>query len=66
MVLGKMLQILIVRGDDSECTFLIESFQHRFGYSSTYLRLGTSTKLVNKDKATAIASLHHILHISKV
>ena len=43
MIFGKMFQILVVGSDDSECSFLVETFQYSFGNSTSDLRLRTST-----------------------
>ena len=66
MVFGKMLQILIVSGDDSECPLLIETFQYGFGDGASYLWFRTTTKLVNQDEAAFVAVLHHNFHIGQV
>ena len=66
MIFGKMFQILVVGGDDSECSFLVETFQNGFGNSTSNLRFRTSTELVNQDEASFVATLHHDFHIGQV
>ena len=66
VVFGKVLQVLVMGGDDPECLFLVKPFQYRFGNGASDLRLRTSAELVYQDKALAVAIFHHILHIGKV
>ena len=66
MIFGKMFQILVVGSDDSECSFLVETFQYSFGNSTSDLRLRTSTELVNQDEAPFVTALHHDFHIGQV
>ena len=66
MIFGKMFQILVVGGDDSECSFLVETFQDGFGNSASNLRFRTSTELVNQDEAPFVATLHHDFHVGQV
>ena len=66
MIFSKMFQILVVGGDDSECSFLVETFQYGFGNSTSDLRLRTSTELVNQDEAPFVTALHHDFHIGQV
>ena len=63
---GKMFQILVVGSDDSECSFLVETFQDGFGNSASNLRFRTSTELVNQDEAPFVTALHHDFHIGQV
>ena len=66
MIFSKMFQILVVGSDDSECSFLVETFQYSFGNSTSDLRLRTSTELVNQDEAPFVTALHHDFHIGQV
>ena len=66
MIFSKMFQILVVGSDDSECSFLVETFQYGFGNSTSDLRLCTSTELVNQDEAPFVAALHHDFHVGQV
>ena len=66
MTVGKMLQVLIVRGNDSIGTLLAEAVEHSFGDSSAYARFGACTKLIDEDDGVAIGSLHHILHVEQM
>ena len=66
VVLGKMLQVLIVGGDDAKRPLLVETAQHRLGYGSTDLRLGASSELVDQYQAPLVAVLHHDFHVGQV
>ena len=61
-----MFQILIVGGDNTECAFFIETFQHSFGYGSANLWLCTSAELINEDEAAFVTAFHHCFHVGKV
>ena len=61
-----MLQVLIVGGDDTKGTFLVEDLQHRFRHCPTNLGFCTSTKLINEDEALPVAMLHHVLHVEQM
>ena len=37
VVFGKMLQVLVVCGDDTERLFLVETLQYGFGNGTSYL-----------------------------
>ena len=63
---GKMLQVLVVGGDDSECPLLVETFQYRFGNGTADLWFGTSTEFVYQDEAAFVAVLHHDFHVGQV
>ena len=49
MVLGKVLEILIVGGDDAKSLLLPELFEHGLGNGSTDGRLRTAAKLVDEQ-----------------
>ena len=46
MVVGKMLQVLVVGGDDAEGLFLPELLQHSLGNGTAYGRLRAASELV--------------------
>ena len=66
VVFGKMFQILIVCGDDTERQFLVEAFQYGFGDSASYLGFRSTTEFINQDEAPFIATFHHDFHVCKV
>ena len=66
VVFGKVLQVLVVGGDDAERLFLVETLQHSFGNGTAYLRFGSSAKLVNQDEAAFVTVLHHDFHIGQM
>ena len=66
VVFGKMFQILIVCGDDTERLFLVEAFQYGFGDGASYLGLRSTTEFINQDEAPFIAAFHHDFHVHKV
>ena len=62
----KMLQILVVGGDDSKRLLLVETLQYRFGNGTPDLRFGTSTEFIDQDEAAFVAVLHHDFHVGQV
>ena len=66
MCIGKMLQVLVVGGDDPECPLLVETLQDRFGNGTADLWLGTSTEFIDQDEAAFVAVLHHDFHVGQV
>ena len=65
-ILGKMLQILIVCSNNAISSSTIETVEQCLGNSTTYLRLGTTAKLVNKQQRALVAITHTLLHVRKV
>ena len=65
MVLSKMLEVLIVRSNYSECLFCIEAFQYSFGNGTSDLRFCASSEFIDKDEAGRVAKPSHF-HVSKV
>jgi len=55
VIFGKMLQILVVSGNHAERTFQVEAFQYGFGNGTANLWLRTSSELIDKDEAFAVA-----------
>lgn len=66
MTVGKMLQVLIVGGDDAVSLLLAELIEHSLGDGSANARLGTRAKLIYQDDGVAVGCLHHVLHIQEV
>ena len=66
MVFGKVLQILIVGGDDAEGLLLPELLQHGFGNGAADGRLCTAAKLIDQQQRMAVGLLHHVLHVQQV
>ena len=66
MLLGEVLQVLVVGGDDSVGAASVEAAQYGFGYGSAYLRLGSPAKFVDEDQAACVAVLHHYFHVQQV
>ena len=55
VVFGKMLQVLVVGGDNSKGTFQVETLQDGFGNGPANLRFRSSSELINQDEALAVA-----------
>ena len=63
---GIMLQVLIVGGYHAPSMLLHKLVEHSLGYGTAYLRLGTRTKLVDKQQRCLASPTHHVLHIEQV
>ena len=66
VTISKMLQVLIVGGDDAVSLLLAELVEHGLGDGSTDARFGTGTKLIYQYDGVAIGCLHHVLHVQKM
>ena len=62
-LLGKVFQVLIVRGDDATSLALHKLFENRFCQCPTDLRFCATSKLVDEEQTLAGAMLHHHLHV---
>ena len=62
----KMLQVLIVGGDDTVSLLLAELVEHSLGNGSANAWFGTGTKLIYQYDGVAIGCLHHVLHVQKM
>ena len=63
---GIMLQVLIVSGYHAPRMLLHKLVEHSLGHGTAYLRLGTRTKLVDKQQRCLASPTHHVLHIEQV
>ena len=61
-----MLEVLIVGGDDAECSALVETLEQCLGNCSTYEWLGSATELVNKNKRVLVAVTECVFHVEQV
>ena len=61
-----MFQVLVMGRDNSECLFLVESFQYGFGNGTTYLRFCSSTEFIYQNQTFFIARFHHYLHVGQM
>ena len=66
MVVGKMLQVLIVGGDDTESVLLPELFQDGLGNGTADGRLRASSELVDQQQRLCVGLSHHLLHVHQV
>ena len=66
VVFGKMLQVLVVCGDDTERLFLVETLQYGFGNGTSYLGVCSAPEFINQDEAPFVAAFHHDFHVRKV
>ena len=66
VVIGKMLQVLVVRGDDPESTAAVELAQDGLGQCSSDARFRTSSKLVNEQEGRGRTAPHHVFHVHEV
>jgi len=66
VLISKMLEILIVCGHHSPCTFLAKLAKNTLRYSPADLRFGTSSKLVDEDKRAPRSLSHHDFHVEKM
>ena len=62
VTISKMLQVLVVGGDDGISPLFDEVFEHGFRQSASNVGLCARTKLVNEKQGMGIALLHHLLH----
>ena len=65
-ILGKVLEVLVVRGDYTKGSPAHEALQNRLGNGTAYGWLCASTELVNKQQACRIGIAHHLLHVLQV
>ena len=65
-IFGKVLQVLVVGGDNTIGTILDESLQDSFGNGSSDGWLRTASKLVDEQQAVWVTATHHILHIQEM
>ena len=65
-LLGEVLQVLVVGGDDAERPFLVEDLQHRLRHRATDLGFSAPAELVDEDEALPVAVLHHLLHVQQM
>ncbi len=63
---GKVLEVLVVRGDDAKHTFLVEFLKDSLCDGSANLRLGTAAKFVDEDERVAVAKGEKTLHVLQV
>ena len=66
MLFGKMLEVLIVGGDDSKGFFLPKLFHYGFSNSSTYLWLSACTEFVDEKECILVAVAYHLFHVLQV
>ena len=66
MVFRKVLQVLIVGGNDAKRLLLPELLQHGLGNGSADGGFSTASELVDEQQSVAVGLLHHILHIQQV
>ena len=66
VVVGKVFQVLVVRGDDAKRLFLPELFQHCLGNGAADGRLGAAAELVDEQQAAVIRLSHHLFHVHQV
>ena len=66
MLLGISLEVLIVRGDDTEGTSIIEAMEESLCNSPADRRLRTATKFVDEQQASCSALTDKVLHIAQV
>ncbi|OPZ45238.1 MAG: hypothetical protein BWY95_02015 [Bacteroidetes bacterium ADurb.BinA104] len=64
--IGKMFQILIMGGDDTEHAITVETHQYGLGNGSAYVGLGTAPQFVNQDQTAVIGVFHHVFHIEQM
>ena len=65
-LLGKMLEVLVVRRDDAESTFLHETPQYGLCDGTTNLGLRATTELIDEQQRGGVGTAHHLLHIQEV
>src|SRR3712207_6191842 len=63
---GKVLEVLVVGGDDCPCTPRAELLQYALGNGATYLWFGACTKLVDEDERACVGASHHVLHVQQM
>ena len=63
---GKMLEVLVVGGDDAASPALHKFLQDGFGHRPTDLRFGAAAEFVDEQKAAGRAAAHHRLHVEEV
>ena len=66
VAVGKMLQILIVCGDDAVGLAPAKLLEHRLGNSPADLRFRAGAKLIDKQQRTVVGTLHHVLHVEQM
>ena len=63
---GEMLEVRVVRGDDTRRLCLVQAKQHTLRYSTADERLCTCTELVNQEQGILVGILDEVLHVPQV
>ena len=66
VVLGKLLEVVVVRGDDAEGAAVVDALQHGLGNGSSDERVGAAAELVDEHQALRTAVAEHVLHVQQV
>ncbi|OAV64228.1 hypothetical protein Barb6_03343 [Bacteroidales bacterium Barb6] len=63
---GKVLEVLIVRGDDAEAALAVEAVKQGFGDGSANLRLRPAAELIDEEESRGVAVFYEKLHVRQV
>ena len=66
VLVGEVLEVLVVRGDDAPGSVGKKLPQYTLGYGSADVGLGSGAKLVDEYQCGWIGLLQHVLHIEQV
>ena len=66
VLVGEVLEVLVVRGDDAPGSVGKKFPQYTLGYGSADVGLGSGAKLVDEYQCGWIGLLQHVLHIEQV
>ena len=66
VVVGEMLQVLVMGGDDSPGLVLPQLPQHRLGDGAAYLRLRASAEFIDEQQGVGVRLPHHHLHVEQM
>ncbi len=64
--IGKVLQVLVMCGDDCTHSLCPKLLQDRFGNRSSYLRLCSRAELINEYERPFRRTFHHDFHVPQV
>ena len=66
ILIGKVLEVLVMRGYHAPHVLGIEACKHRLGYRTSYLWLSSPTELINQHQRVAPAIIDEKFHVHQV
>ena len=66
VVLGKLLEVMVVRGDDAKGASVVDALQHGLGDGASDERVCAAAELVYEHQALWAAVAQHVLHVQQM